>query len=63
MISIDNSEFVSEITRYIQHCYIGESNDISVCKDGPIFNSETLKEIQDFGKYQRDFTGKKIGID
>ena len=34
-----------------------------VCKDGPIFNSETLKKIQDFGKYQRDFTGKKIGLD
>ena len=34
-----------------------------VCKDGPIFNSATLKEIQDFGKYQRDFTGKKISID
>ncbi|MFX1571291.1 MAG: dihydroorotate dehydrogenase electron transfer subunit [Promethearchaeota archaeon] len=31
-----------------------------VCKDGPIFNSETLKKIQDFGKYKRDFTGKKI---
>ncbi len=34
-----------------------------VCKDGPIFNSETLKEIQDFGKFQRDFTGKKINIE
>ncbi len=34
-----------------------------VCKDGPIFNSKTLKKIQDFGKYQRDFTGKKIGIE
>ncbi|MFX1502096.1 MAG: dihydroorotate dehydrogenase electron transfer subunit [Promethearchaeota archaeon] len=31
-----------------------------VCKDGPIFDSDTLKKIQDFGKYQRDFTGKKI---
>jgi len=34
-----------------------------VCKDGPIFDSETLKEIQDFGKYQRDFTGKKTVIE
>ena len=34
-----------------------------VCKDGPIFNSKTLKKIHDFGKYQRDFTGKKIGIE
>ncbi|GAG97564.1 unnamed protein product [marine sediment metagenome] len=51
MISIDNSEFVSEITRYIQHCYIGENNDISVCKDGPIFNSEQLKKFPQFGSY------------
>ncbi|MFW9828831.1 MAG: dihydroorotate dehydrogenase electron transfer subunit [Candidatus Thorarchaeota archaeon] len=34
-----------------------------VCKDGPIFNSETLKEIQDFGKCKRDFTGRKILIE
>ena len=34
-----------------------------VCKDGPIFSLETLKQIHDFGKYQRDFTGKKILID
>lgn len=34
-----------------------------VCKDGPIFNSEALKEIQDFGKYKRDFTGRKIPLD
>ncbi|MFX1364695.1 MAG: dihydroorotate dehydrogenase electron transfer subunit [Promethearchaeota archaeon] len=31
-----------------------------VCKDGPIFNSKQLEKIKDFGKYQRDFTGKKI---
>jgi dihydroorotate dehydrogenase electron transfer subunit len=34
-----------------------------VCKDGPIFNSEILKEVQDFGKYKRDFTGRKILIE
>jgi len=33
-----------------------------VCKDGPIFNADTLKKIDDFGKYKRDFTGKKIPI-
>jgi dihydroorotate dehydrogenase electron transfer subunit len=31
-----------------------------VCKDGPIFKLEALKKIQDFGKYTRDFTGRKI---
>ncbi len=34
-----------------------------VCKDGPIFGLETLKKIKDFGKYQRDFTGKKIDLE
>jgi dihydroorotate dehydrogenase electron transfer subunit len=33
-----------------------------VCKDGPIFNSEQLDKIEDFGKYTRDFTGKKIKL-
>ncbi|MFX0043053.1 MAG: dihydroorotate dehydrogenase electron transfer subunit, partial [Candidatus Hodarchaeota archaeon] len=33
-----------------------------VCKDGPIFDLNTLKKMEDFGKYKRDFTGKKINI-
>ena len=33
-----------------------------VCKDGPIFNTETLNKMEDFGKYKRDFTGKKISL-
>ncbi|MFX1314915.1 MAG: dihydroorotate dehydrogenase electron transfer subunit [Promethearchaeota archaeon] len=36
---------------------------VLVCKDGPIFSSETLRKINDFGKYKRDFTGKKIKIE
>jgi len=31
-----------------------------VCKDGPIFGLNILKELKDFGKFQRDITGKKI---
>ena len=34
-----------------------------VCKDGPVFNSETLSKIEDFGKHKRDFSGKKIPVD
>lgn len=34
-----------------------------VCKDGPIFNLEQLSKIKDFGKYKRDFTGKKVPLD
>jgi dihydroorotate dehydrogenase electron transfer subunit len=31
-----------------------------VCMDGPVFNSEELLKLNDFGKYKRDFTGRKI---
>jgi dihydroorotate dehydrogenase electron transfer subunit len=34
-----------------------------VCKDGPVFNSEQLRKIEDFGHYSRDFTGKKVPLD
>ncbi len=33
-----------------------------VCKDGTVFSSEQLKEMEDFGKFKRDFSGKKIQI-
>ncbi|MFX0034744.1 MAG: dihydroorotate dehydrogenase electron transfer subunit [Candidatus Hermodarchaeota archaeon] len=32
-------------------CCIGEDNNITVCKDGPIFNSEQLKKFPQFGSY------------
>ena len=31
-----------------------------VCKDGPIFKKAQLNQIEDFGHYKRDFSGKKI---
>ena len=34
-------------------CCIGVDNDISVCKDGPIFNKEQLKKIPQFGQYTK----------
>jgi dihydroorotate dehydrogenase electron transfer subunit len=34
-----------------------------VCKDGPIFERKVLGKIKDFGKFKRDFTGKKFKID
>jgi len=33
-----------------------------VCNDGPIFTSAVLEKMEDFGKYKRDFSGKKISI-
>ncbi|MFX1340546.1 MAG: dihydroorotate dehydrogenase electron transfer subunit, partial [Promethearchaeota archaeon] len=35
-------------------CSIGENNDICVCKDGPIFTSEQLKKIPQFGSYTKE---------
>jgi len=35
---------------------------VLVCKDGPVFSSDDLRKMDDFGKYHRDFTGKKIQI-
>ena len=34
-----------------------------VCKDGPVFSSKDLRRMEDFGKFIRDFTGKKITLD
>ena len=31
-----------------------------VCQDGPVFKSEDLREMDDFGRYKRDFTGRKV---
>lgn len=34
-------------------CCIGENNNISVCKDGPVFNSSQLKSFPQFGNYKK----------
>jgi len=34
-------------------CCVGEKNDISVCKDGPVFNSTQLKTFPQFGSYSK----------
>jgi dihydroorotate dehydrogenase electron transfer subunit len=33
-----------------------------VCKDGPVFDSKTLRDMGDFGKYKRDMTGNKVSL-
>lgn len=40
-------------------CSIGSYR---VCKDGPVFNDDVLRNLDDFGKYERDSTGKRIPI-
>ncbi len=34
-------------------CCIGETNNVSICKEGPIFNSERLKSFPQFGTYKK----------
>ena len=34
-------------------CTIGEDNNISVCKDGPVFNSAQLRSFPQFGPYKK----------
>ncbi|MFX0048926.1 MAG: dihydroorotate dehydrogenase electron transfer subunit [Candidatus Hermodarchaeota archaeon] len=34
-------------------CCIGEYNDITVCKDGPVFNSDQLNSFPQFGTYSK----------
>lgn len=33
---------------------------LCVCKDGPVFGSETLRKIKEFGQYHRDSVGRKV---
>jgi len=41
-------------------CVIGK---LRVCRDGPVLTSEQLREVKDeFGRFKRDFQGKKIPI-
>jgi len=41
-------------------CVIGRYR---VCRDGPVFTKETLREVKnEFGVSKRDFDGRKISI-
>jgi dihydroorotate dehydrogenase electron transfer subunit len=37
-------------------------SDQLVCKDGPVFNSEKLRKMSDFGNYARTKSGKKVAL-
>jgi dihydroorotate dehydrogenase electron transfer subunit len=57
----------ASLERYIKcgiglcgQCCIGLG--LRVCKDGPVFDGELLKQIHDFGLYKRDASGRKIEI-
>jgi len=41
-------------------CIVGK---FRICKDGPIFSSEQLREVLDeFGRYKRDFDGSRVWL-
>lgn len=41
-------------------CVVGK---LRVCKDGPVLTSEQLREVkEEFGRFKRDFQGRKISI-
>lgn len=36
---------------------------LQVCKDGPVFNGEELSEMEEFGRFERDKTGKMVELE
>lgn len=62
-----NIFFQASVERYIKcaigicgQCCIGKG--LRICKEGPVFNSQTLKDSKDFGVYRRDSAGMKIHL-
>ena len=60
-----NISFQASLERYMKcsigicgQCCIGKG--LRVCKDGPVFDGKTLKNVEDFGVYQRDSAGRRI---
>jgi dihydroorotate dehydrogenase electron transfer subunit len=57
--------FQASLERYMKcgfglcgQCTIGDG--IRVCKEGPVFDGKTLKNIEDFGLFKRDGAGRKV---
>lgn len=60
-------ECQASLERYMK-CGFGvcgqcEINGLRVCKDGPVFPSEKLRGMKDFGKEARLKTGKKVSVE
>jgi len=61
----ENTSFQASLERYMKcsigicgQCCVGKG--IRVCKEGPIFDKKTLKNIEDFGVFKRNAAGIKI---
>jgi dihydroorotate dehydrogenase electron transfer subunit len=60
-----NIPFQASLERYMKcgfglcgQCTIG--NGLRVCKEGPVFDGKTLKNIRDFGIFKKDAAGRKV---
>jgi len=58
-----NIKVQASLERYMK-CGLGlcdscSVNGYQVCKDGPVFDGETLKKMDEFGNFERDETGVK----
>jgi len=61
-----NIPMEASLERYMK-CGIGICGSCAidgylVCRDGPVFGSNILSKMDDFGKWKRDETGKKVEI-
>jgi len=57
--------FQASLERYMKcgiglcgQCCLGEG--LRICVEGPVFDRETLENIEDFGVYKRDASGRKV---
>jgi len=62
-----NISFQASLERYMKcgfgicgQCCVGEG--LRVCKEGPIFDEKILKNIEDFGVFKRDASGRTIKL-
>lgn len=60
-------KFQASLERYIKcgiglcgQCCVGKG--LRVCEEGPIFDGEALKNIEDFGAFKRDASGRKVKL-
>lgn len=64
----EGTPFEASMERYMK-CGIGicgscvtDPLGVRVCRDGPVFDSGTLKRLSEFGNYRREPTGAKCGL-
>ena len=63
----NNISFQASLERYMKcgiglcgQCCVGKG--LRVCEEGPVFDRNTLKNIDDFGIFKRDASGKKVNF-